>query len=134
MILWFNAFLIFKKLRQNKRRITLMQFKVDLARQLLEGADISDYSSRGRPRSLPSPDRLRGKDGHFPKYNPPPDGRAFFYKRCTVCLKHGKRKETKFQCDKCEVPLCILPCFKDFHTKKNFNFSLYFIIFSHYFN
>ena len=50
-----NAFLIFKKLRQNKRRITLTQFKVDLARQLLEGADISDYSSRGRPRSLPIP-------------------------------------------------------------------------------
>ena len=115
-----NAFLIFKKLRKNKQRITLTQFKVNLAGQLLEVAEISDYSSRGRPRSLPTPDRLRGKDGHFPKYNPTPDGRAFFYKRCTVCLKHGKRKETKFQCDKCEVPLCILPCFKDFHTKINF--------------
>ena len=62
-----NAFLIFKKLRKNKQRITLPQFKVDLARQLLEVAEISDYSSRGCPRSLPTPDRLRGKGGHFPE-------------------------------------------------------------------
>ena len=73
-----NAFLIFKKLRKNKQRITLPQFKVDLARQLLEVAEISDYSSRGHPRSLPTPDRLRGKGGHFPEYNPTPDGQAVF--------------------------------------------------------
>ena len=88
--------------------------------QLLEVAEILDYLSRGHPRSLPTPDHLREKDGHFPEYNPTPDGQTIFYKRCTVCLKHGKRKKTKFQCDKCEVPLCIFPCFKDFHKKINF--------------
>ena len=113
-----NSFLLFKKLHGGIQ--TLPQFKVELARQLLQSADIPDYSSPGRPRSLPTPDRLRGKNGHFLENNPVPEGRKAFYKRCTVCLKHGTRKETKFQCDKCKVPLCPVPCFKDYHTKTNF--------------
>ena len=95
-IAWVNSFLIFKKLHKDKPRITLAQFKVDLACQLLEVAEISDYSSRGCLKLLPTPDRLRGKHGHFLQNNSIADGRKTFFKRCTVCLKHGRRKETNF--------------------------------------
>ena len=39
-----------------------------------------------------------------------------------VAAQWGKRhgKETSHQCDKCRVPLCIIPCFKLYHTRKNY--------------
>ena len=40
-----NAFLILKKLHKDKHKITLPQFKVELARQLPEVPEILDYSS-----------------------------------------------------------------------------------------
>ena len=115
-----NSFLLFKKLHTDMRRKTLTEIKVKLAPQLLRSADIPDYVTHGRPRSLPTPNCLRGKNRHFLQYNPTPDGRKLFYKRCFVYMKLGTRKETKFQCEKCKMSLCPVPCFKDYHTKTNF--------------
>ena len=55
-----NSFLLFKKLHADMRRKTLTEFKVELAHQLLQSADIPDYATHGCPRSLPTPDHLRG--------------------------------------------------------------------------
>ena len=115
-----NSFLLFKQLHPERSRTTLPHFKVQLARQLLESADIPDYTKRGRPRSLPTPDRLRGKDSHFPELIPVQGKRRNQYKRCTVCLKHGVRKETKYQCEVCHEPLCPAPCFKNFHSLNDY--------------
>ena len=87
-----NSFLLFKKLHADMRRNTLTEFKVELARQLLQSANIPDYATRGHLRSLPTPDRLRGKNGHFLQYNPTFDDRRLLYKRCFVCMKRGIRK------------------------------------------
>lgn len=45
--------------------------------------------------------------------------------RCAVCCRksvNGKkvRKETRLWCKDCEVGLCISPCFKIYHTLRNF--------------
>ena len=42
-------------------------------------------------------------------------------RRCVLCSRHGKRKETRFTCSDCDVGLCDVPCFKEFHTKKQYN-------------
>ena len=99
--------------------MTLSEFKVMLARELLESAEISDYPKAGCKRTLPTPDSLRAKDGHFLELNPLSKSNSR-YKRCAVCLKSGQKKETKYRCDKCEIPLCLSPCFKDFYTKKKY--------------
>ena len=114
-----NAFLLFKKLHHEQRRMNLPEFKVMLAHELLESAEISDHAKAGRKRSLPTSDRLRAKDGHFLELNPPSKSNSH-YKRCAVYLKSGQRKETKYRCDKCDTSLCPSPCFKDFHTKKKY--------------
>ncbi|KAJ8726368.1 hypothetical protein PYW07_001066 [Mythimna separata] len=42
-----------------------------------------------------------------------------FRKRCTVCLREGKRSQkTTFCCETCQVPLCIQNCFKSYHMSQ----------------
>jgi hypothetical protein len=39
--------------------------------------------------------------------------------RCRVCSERGQRKTTIYKCAKCDVGLCVVPCFADYHTKTN---------------
>ena len=39
--------------------------------------------------------------------------------RCRVCSERGQRKKTINKCAKCDVGLCVVPCFDDYHTKTN---------------
>src|SRR5215468_4536576 len=41
-------------------------------------------------------------------------------KRCVVCYKHNKRKETVLWCPDCEAALCVEGSLKTFRTKLNF--------------
>jgi len=40
--------------------------------------------------------------------------------RCRVCSSCGQRKTMVYKCTKCDVGLCVVPCFVDYHTKVNF--------------
>ena len=57
---------------------------------------------------------------HFPERIPPTEKKARPTKRCVVCYKNNRRKETVFWCPECEAALCVEECFKAFHTKLNF--------------
>jgi len=39
--------------------------------------------------------------------------------RCRVCCSRGQRKGTRYKCARCDVGLCVVPCFEDYHTKVN---------------
>jgi hypothetical protein len=41
-------------------------------------------------------------------------------RRCVVCYKNNRRKETVFLCPEFEDALCVEEGFKAFHTKLNF--------------
>jgi hypothetical protein len=41
--------------------------------------------------------------------------------KCHVCSSRGKRKDVRTRCKKCNVGLCILGCFEDYHTKVRFS-------------
>ena len=56
----------------------------------------------------------------FPERIPPTEKKARPTKRCTVCYKNNRRKETVFWCPECEAALCVEESFKAFHTKLNF--------------
>ena len=38
-------------------------------------------------------------------------------KRCRVCYRKGSRKETRYLCKECNVPLCLGKCFENYHSK-----------------
>ena len=40
--------------------------------------------------------------------------------RCRVCSERGQRNTTIYKCAKCDVGLCVVPCFASYHTKTNF--------------
>ena len=68
-------------------------------------------------------ERLIGR--HFTEYVPPTK-KSEPTRICVVCCSRirpdGKkvRKETRFCCLQCDVGLCAVPCFKDYHTKVDY--------------
>src|SRR6218665_2966681 len=40
-------------------------------------------------------------------------------KKCVVCRKNGRRRETRYVCETCpsQPALCVAECFKRFHTE-----------------
>ena len=67
---------------------------------------------------------LEGSSGHFIESIKPFGGvhqKAKPLKKCVVCTAKGVRKETRYCCKTCssKSALCIVPCFKLFHTVRN---------------
>ncbi|UYV73243.1 hypothetical protein LAZ67_10002324 [Cordylochernes scorpioides] len=70
--------------------------------------------------------RLLGK--HYCYKIAPESGKAA-QRRCKVCAdsakhKTGKvaRKDTRFECKQCKIPLCVGECFEKYHTEMNWHF------------
>lgn len=102
-----------------------LQFRTTLGRNL-----IGNFTSRKkRVSNLPSfvnkkpriesrqkakyglPDDLRLTDvgSHLP-------GPLATFRRCRACSSKENSKKSKIQCIRCEVPLCAVPCFAEFHS------------------
>ena len=41
------------------------------------------------------------------------------YLQCCLCSSRGQRKRTVYKYTRCDVGLCMVPCFKEYHTKVN---------------
>lgn len=80
--------------------------------------DDTRKAKKGRPSNEEDPLRLLQR--HFPDYVPATDKKQFPMRRCAVCSKNNQRKESRYQCAECGVGLCAVPCFKIYHTRKNF--------------
>ncbi|XP_069684332.1 uncharacterized protein [Periplaneta americana] len=80
--------------------------------------EVPSPQSAGRPSINPVPKRLLER--HYIEKIPSRGKKSKPQKRCTVCSKHGKRKESIYWCPDCGVGLCFKLCFKEFHTKLDF--------------
>ena len=105
-----NAYILHSLYTPNRRH-THMEFLLLVARQLLQRCGLE--SSAPPQPALDQPLRLVGRN-HFPE----PSGKK---RDCRVCSNRSvKRKQTSYQCTTCKVPLCIHPCFKRYHTLKEY--------------
>ena len=116
-----NAFLLYKKTGGNQPHIW---FRTQVINSLL--------SSQERSAELPAVPRalvhhkasdlscLEGQD--YMDVIPPTEKKAAPTTKCVVCNKHGKRKETRYMCETCpsKPALCVVPCFKQFHSCADF--------------
>merc|ERR1712243_171560 len=102
-----NSVLMYKQLGGSE---TYNSFRLMLAKEILEMhvPNLPVYRNRSRQARLPTSGRLSSR--HFPAEIPNTGSRAVMYKRCYVCLRNRVRKTTKIMCDKCEIPLCAIPC------------------------
>ena len=99
-----NSFILFDKVIGKKR---FLQFKLLLIRQML-----GDVTMEQNFQSLLNVGR------HFPELVPPTDKKEKPQKRCVVCTKEKKKKESRYQCKTCSnhPGLCPALCFEIFHT------------------
>jgi len=43
---------------------------------------------------------------------------------CRLCSSRGQRKRTAYKCARCDMRLCVVPCFEEYHTKVNLYITL----------
>lgn len=109
------------RIKNNKKRQTLGEFRIELVRQLIEKYGQSRGSGR-RTSSNHHPKRLI--DRHFPSLIFYEEGKTPKQLTCVVCSqsvrKEKKRSKTRYECSDCNVVLCITDCFREYHTLLHF--------------
>ncbi|XP_050678936.1 piggyBac transposable element-derived protein 4-like [Leptidea sinapis] len=120
-----NAYILYNKSREQRRRLRFSQFLMDCGEQLVETASDAEAGPSRGPHAVGTSTRLVGR--HFMERIPSSEKKDKVARVCKVCAdilkkETGKRgrKETIYYCPDCNVPLCYYPCFKIFHTKKNY--------------
>lgn len=110
-----NAFTLYKLNRRHVDPVDQLTFRLQLIRQLTNG--YTNRPKRGRPvsflankRRVPDDVRLNQVGDHMPKQNKT-------YRRCRLCSTTQREKRTRYVCTACDVPLCLEPCFRQFHGK-----------------
>ena len=91
-----------------------------LVRNLIEEAGKSqDYPTPrlvGRP-SAAATNVLRLESRHNKHWQ----AKSSTQLRCRVCSSCGQRKDTVYKCGRCDVGLCVVPCFQEYHKSKFVN-------------
>ncbi|KAI5636944.1 transposase IS4 domain-containing protein [Phthorimaea operculella] len=120
-----NAYVIFNKSRTQRRRKRFSQFLMTCGEDLVESAALDAPVAPRGPHFVGKSSRLVGR--HFAEKIPATGKKRVLSRVCKVCAdtikkQTGKRgrKETVFYCPDCSVPLCYHPCFKKFHTLKDY--------------
>lgn len=119
-----NARILVEKSTNTK--IDSLAFRLALVSEIMERhlPNVPRHHSIGQPRRAHLPE-ARLTERHFIRHIPVTNemqenvvhksnlGR----RRCALCYKQGRKtKTTVYECPDCEVPLCIEPCFKTWHT------------------
>ncbi|CAN7947555.1 unnamed protein product [Ixodes pacificus] len=98
-------------------------FRLELVRQLIEKYHEGNSEPKGgRPSKGEDPTRLTAR--HFPSQIPPTAAKQNPTRVCHVCahthIRPKLRRESRYVCSSCQVKLCVVPCFEEFHTRRVF--------------
>jgi hypothetical protein len=115
----FNSYLLYKINTRKKMRFA--DYRLQLIRGMLETYSTPKLTI-GRPAVTYPPTRLTAR--HFPCLIPQTTQRKAPQKFCVVCAhtdrRLRKRTNTRYMCKDCDVGLCIVDCFEEFHTLLHF--------------
>lgn len=133
-----NAYLCYKSVTTDSTPMLHRVFRKKLVSSLVSSVDKADIPgmsprSVGRPSTAAEPImRLQGQ--HFPMKIVAAGRKKNISRACVVCspaerelLERAgeKRKrpgrESSYQCDNCKTALCVDPCFRLYHTYKDYN-------------
>ena len=107
--------------------VSLADFQFKLITQILEKYHV-DRTNNKRHVAPSSDSPLRLAERHFPSYVLPTEKKTNPTRHCHVCsnTKRGlkKRKESRYMCAKCNA-LCVVPCFEEYHSLKNYYYNIY---------
>lgn len=107
---------------KKEKTLPLAKFHLELIRQLLDKfrGELGKQMAGRRTSEGDTPLRLEHRDGHYPQFLPGTEKKEISQRRCVVCTSHSQRKMTRIRCKKCDVALCMVPCFENYHTLKNY--------------
>jgi len=121
-----NAYILYKSVGGTK---PLLWFRRQAAGALMAAEDRQPMGSVSQKTvSVPRPffhhklsDTSRLSGQHYMDRLQPTQTKADPTKRCVVCFKAGRRRETRYFCETClsQPALCVVPCFKTFHTEQD---------------
>ena len=112
MCLW-NSYCLYKL--KTGKTLSIAKFQLQLIDQILKKYHKQSSHHCIRPGNNYSA-RLNGR--HFP--SPYEINEKKRSRRCVVCTKNDKRRESRYQCQECDVGLCVHPCFRIYHTELNY--------------
>ena len=112
-----NAQIVWEVHRGHKSDSTY--FRLAVIKQLLQESGVSVGRHPGGNLPQEHNEARLHPGPHYPSLLPPTVVKQNPCKRCSVCSSF-RRKETRYQCQICQMPLCIIPCFALFHTKLDF--------------
>lgn len=132
-----NSYILYKHVTADRVPMLHRVFRKKLVEQLIASVNPDDVPgmtnrSRGRPSTAADPlMRLQGR--HFPSKIVGTGKKVNISRACVVCAPAErellarvgeKRKrcgrESSYQCDSCKVALCVDPCFRLYHTLKDY--------------
>lgn len=76
---------------------------------------------RREAREVQIQDPLRLTERHFPDRKNQERGRK--KSKCVVCNLNGIRKDVIYECRECDKALCVVPCFRLYHTVRHLVFE-----------
>lgn len=109
---------------KSEKKCSLGKFRNELVRLLISkyGQCRASNERTVCGSSTPNPKRLI--DRHFASKVPSGGGSRLRTRTCFVCShtkkKQKKRSSSRFECEDCNVGLCIPDCFKEYHTLLHF--------------
>lgn len=103
---------------KKEQKTPLAKFHLELIRQLLD--KFHGQTDIPRTPKQETPFRLENKEGHYPGFLGATERKETPQRRCVVCTANSKRKMTRIRCKKCDVALCMVPCFEKYHTLRKY--------------
>lgn len=105
------------------KKRSMADFRLELVRQLVEKHHEENSKPKGG-RLSKGEDPMRLTARHFPSQIPPTAAKQKPTQVCHVCahtqMRPKLRRESRYVSSRCQVPLCVVPYFEEFHTKKVF--------------
>ena len=117
-IMQYNSWILYRK---SNGQMDYLEYCIKSVNRLVLQTGIGRQPV-GRPRQVPRPNISRPlEESPGPQHRleriPPKEGEPRPHKRCRVCYREGRRKETVFRCADCpgQPGLCAAPCFSKYH-------------------
>jgi len=99
-------------------KYTHRDFRLLLVRNLIEEAGKSQ--DRPTPRLVGWPSAAATNVLHLEsRHNKHWPAKSSTHLRYRLCSSRGQRKRTVYKCARCDMGLCVVPCFEEYHTKVN---------------
>lgn len=114
-----NAYSAYKTV--TGKHISLADFQLTLINEILQKYKSSVKTTPSKGKKIISTDS-RLSERHFPDLIPQTSSKKQ-RRKCFVCshkTEGKKRTDTLYQCNECNVGLCVVPCFKIYHTQQTF--------------